>query len=82
MRLKKVWCGHFKCKFANKYLNIQRGVKSIPSLSLTACESWVPAKGNFDREKKNAETVDFVGSSIFIKGNTKAGFHGCSAVNL
>ena len=41
----------------------------------------MPAKGNFDREK-NAENVDFVGSSIFIKGNTKAGFHGCSAVNL
>ena len=41
----------FQMQICKKCLYFQRGIKSIPSISLLACESLVSAKGNFDRKK-------------------------------
>ena len=52
----------------------------VPSLPLLSCESSTIMKRNLGR-KKNAENLDFIERSNFIRGSTEAGFCACSGVN-
>ena len=70
---------HFTCKVANKCLNVLRGIKCVPSLTLPARESLLSVKGNRDRKKKT-ENLDFIEYSTFIRGSTEADFRGYSVI--
>ena len=67
---------HFRCKIANKCLNVWREMKVVTSLPLLLYKLSVSVKGILDR-KKIAENSDFAENSNFIRGNREAGFPVC-----
>ena len=54
----------FRCKVANKCLNIQRGIKSFQSFPLLSCESLAPMKKTLIEQI--AENLDDVENGNFM----------------
>ena len=48
---RKIQGSNFRCKVANKFLDICRGIKIIPSPPSLSCESSVFVKLNLDSKK-------------------------------